>query len=70
MEQRLERVEDKLTHLEQLVSGEAGTSKAPWYEAIHGVFEDCPEFDEAMRLGREWRASQTYELERGFSVKS
>ena len=32
--------------------------KQPWWEQISGVFKDCPEFEEAARLGREWRESQ------------
>ena len=30
----------------------------PWYEKIAGKFADDPIYDEAMRLGREYRESQ------------
>lgn len=30
----------------------------PWWEEIRGTFRDDPVYDEAMRLGREWRESQ------------
>jgi hypothetical protein len=29
----------------------------PWWEKIAGSFADDPDFDEAERLGREWRKS-------------
>lgn len=29
----------------------------PWWKRIVGVFEGDPDFEEAMRLGREYRAS-------------
>lgn len=30
----------------------------PWYEKIAGTFADDPIYDEAMRLGREYRLAQ------------
>lgn len=30
----------------------------PWWQRIRGTFKDDPAYDEAMRLGREWRESQ------------
>ena len=30
----------------------------PWYEKIAGTFADDPIYEEAMRLGREYRESQ------------
>jgi hypothetical protein len=29
----------------------------PWWERISGIFADDPAFEEAMKLGREWRES-------------
>jgi len=31
--------------------------------SIYGIAKDDPLFDESVRLGEEWRASQTYEKE-------
>ena len=31
--------------------------RQPWWEEISGSFANDPAFDEAMRLGREWRES-------------
>ena len=38
-------------------------AKAPWWEQISGAFKDCPEFEEATRLGREWRELQRMEYD-------
>lgn len=55
-------VEDRLSQLEQkvdrLLGEQAETmNKTPWWKKIVGVYKDDPEFDEAMRLGREYRES-------------
>jgi hypothetical protein len=60
LEERVEQLEQKVAAL----SGNGGTStrmKNPWQ--TYGVFKDDPEFEQAMRLGREYRAQQTYEQE-------
>lgn len=33
-------------------------ARMPWWEQIAGTFADDPIYDEAMRLGREYRESQ------------
>jgi hypothetical protein len=38
------------------------TKKKDWRRTI-GAFKDDPDFDEAVRLGREYREQQTYEKE-------
>jgi hypothetical protein len=35
----------------------ASPAEKRWWERIVGIFEDDPEFEEAMRLGREYRDS-------------
>ncbi len=58
--ERLERLEKKVAKL----SGKASLSrrkKDPW--RTYGVFKDDPDFEEAARLGREYRQQQTYEKE-------
>lgn len=62
LEERLTRLETEVAALKKdraiLVS-----DKKPWWEQISGVFKDCPEFEEAARLGREWRDSQRMEYD-------
>ena len=40
----------------------ASTRKKDWRRTI-GIFRDDPDFEEAVRLGREYREQQTYEKE-------
>ena len=57
LEERVAVLEAKV---EQLQRNEAVTTTQddrPWWEKIVGVYENNPDFDEAMRLGREWRES-------------
>jgi hypothetical protein len=56
LEERVARLEitvDKLVKAQPVV-----LSEKPWWERIHGMFKDSPDFDEATRLGREYRESQ------------
>jgi hypothetical protein len=43
------------------LSGQVGTTSpsayTAWWKKIVGIYQDDPEFDEAMRLGREYRES-------------
>ncbi len=60
LEERVEQLEQKLAEL----SGNAMVSprkKNPW--RTFGVFQDDSDFEEAVRLGREYREQQTYERE-------
>ena len=56
-------VEERLSALEETVAQlliEKGTKpnqELPWWERIVGTFKDDPEYDDAMRLGREYRES-------------
>jgi hypothetical protein len=38
-------------------SGQPPAPETAWWKRIVGVFSDDPEFEEAMRLGREYRES-------------
>ena len=38
---------------------ESAASKEPWWHQIWGSFADDPAFHEAMRLGRQYRESQS-----------
>jgi hypothetical protein len=53
-------LEERVTELEQQMSQvlekiESRPSKPGWISKITGSFADCPEFDEIVRLGREFR---------------
>lgn len=37
---------------------DAANSGPPWWERIWGAFADDPAFEQAMRLGRQYRESQ------------
>ena len=47
-----------MEHLKNRLT-EAVPAAEPWWKRIAGVFADDPAFDEAMRLGREYREAQT-----------
>jgi hypothetical protein len=48
-------LEERVARLEQaLIKTEP---ERPWWEQILGQFNDDPEYEEAMRLGREYRES-------------
>lgn len=62
-------IEERLTALEEQVARIAETTTTPptpptnlpWWKKIIGIYKDDPEFDEAERLGREYRASTRLE---------
>ena len=60
LEKRVEELEKKLAEL----SGKPIASvrkRDPW--RTYSAFKDDPDFEEAVRLGREYREQQTYEKE-------
>ncbi len=58
LEERLAALETKVERLAEQSNPEATTTEKPWWEQIRGQFKDDPLYDEAMRLGREWRESE------------
>ena len=63
VEARLSTLEQEFAQLKQQLRAEkpeTNTSQVttPWWKKIVGVYKDDPEFDEAERLGREYRESQ------------
>ena len=57
-----EQLEERLAHLEAEVARlkhklESNSSPRPWWEKIAGTFADNSAYDEAMRLGHEYRDS-------------
>ncbi len=57
VEERLARLEAEVEALKR-ERADITPVQQPWWEQISGVFKDSPEFEEAVRLGREWRESQ------------
>lgn len=48
-------LERRVAALETEVAKLKGEPPKPWAEQIHGIFANDPAFEEAMRLGREYR---------------
>ena len=55
LEERAAELEAKLEKLQQKHGVAAPSDTRPWWEQIRGTFKDDPAYDEAMRLGREYR---------------
>ena len=66
LEERVATLERELAEVKQLVASSTllpppsplPPAKPNWIEAITGSMAGLPEFDEVVRLGREWRESQ------------
>ena len=56
LEERVAALESEVARLKQERANEAPPKK-PWWEEIRGTFKDDTAYQEAMRLGREYRAS-------------
>lgn len=54
LEVRVSTLERELATLKDKLAKE-GKIELPWWQQISGTFADDPLFDEAMRLGREYR---------------
>ena len=54
LEERVAALEAEVARLKQERLNAAEVQK-PWWEEIWGTFKDDPEYQEAMRLGREYR---------------
>lgn len=56
LETRVAILERELAQIKQMVA-ESLQDKEPWWLKIAGTFENDSTFDEAVRLGQEWRKS-------------
>jgi hypothetical protein len=54
--ERVTALEAEVARLKAKVEGTGGKA-VPWWEKIAGAFANDPMFEEAMRLGREYRES-------------
>ena len=72
LEDRMTAMEQELEQLKQQLQADLPRNIEPGWKQIVGVFKDCPEFEEAVRLGREWRESQrmVYEEESGEAAEA
>jgi hypothetical protein len=53
--ERIARLEEQISRLTQAAPGTTLGQGAAWWKQIVGVFQDDPEFEDAMRLGRAYR---------------
>jgi hypothetical protein len=56
LESRVSTLETEIVQMRQMLSAFAH-KKTPWWLKVSGSFENDPSFDEATRLGQEWRKS-------------
>lgn len=56
LEARVAALEAEMAYLKQKLDTVTKPAK-PWWEEIYGTFADDPMYEEAMRLGREYRES-------------
>lgn len=58
MEERLTAVEREVAQFKQRALDTAPPAPLPWWEKIASTFAQSEHYDEAMRLGREYREAQ------------
>lgn len=56
LEARVKALEEEVARLKARLDKPCNT-KEDWLDTIYGSFANDPAFEEAMRLGREWRES-------------
>jgi hypothetical protein len=57
LDERVATLEREVASLQRRVRAGECSAESPWWERIFGSFADDPDFDEATRLGREYRES-------------
>ncbi len=58
IENRIAVLEAEVASLKSKVEKKDDKNEIPWWKQRIGMFADNPAYDEAMRLGREYRESQ------------
>lgn len=67
LEERVTEIDKRVAELEAEVSrlsrqtNDRALDETPWWKKIVGIYKDDPVFEEAMRLGREYREHQRQE---------
>ena len=56
LEERVSALEDEVVRLKKQTNGSSDPA-LPWWEKIYGKYANDPAYEEAMRLGREYRES-------------
>ena len=56
LEKRVIAIEAEVAKLKAKLATVSGED-VPWWRHMSGIFADDPAFEEAMKLGREWRES-------------
>jgi len=54
VEERLNALEAEVAQLKKQLTAKKSPSAIAWWKRIVGVYRNDPEFEEAMRLGREY----------------
>ncbi len=57
LEERVAALEAELGRIKQHQAVDTKQKALPWWEQIRGTFKNDPAYEEAMRLGREYRES-------------
>ena len=55
LEERVSALEEEVAYLKEVADNKLNAR--PWWEQIAGTFKDDSDYEEAMRLGREYRES-------------
>jgi len=58
LEERMSALEAEVAQLKERLKGERPQVIAPWWERRFAAFQDDPVYDEAARLGAQYRRSQ------------
>lgn len=56
LEKRIDELEEEVADLRRKVAALTGTK--PWWERIAGTFQNDPIYEQAMKLGRQYRRAQ------------
>jgi hypothetical protein len=57
LEERVVALEAEVAEIKKRLETEQPPAPIPWWEKIAGTFANSEEYEEAMRLGREYRES-------------
>ncbi len=58
LEERVAVLETKVEEIKQQRETDKSDESVPWWERFVGIFENNPDFEEAVRYGQQWRSSE------------